>query len=214
MQIPEQFFGVQKQVVHVAGEVVSVMSFIMGNYYHFLTEMLPRLVAPVSATVSSNPQNAAVAPVLYRERRGSAGPVAAALESALSRVLSDSSLCAQRAAPHVWELMAMLGLSAPDPLIYDADQSVQFHFARLHTLQWEQPNKADEAVNDLWSPVLMPRLALDVVRSAFQQCTFTTEPGKQAPVVYITRYAAVCACMDDIAQRRPVALGAERGAAD
>ena len=41
-QIPEQFHGVVHPVVKVEGEVVSVMSFIMGNYYHFLTEMVPR----------------------------------------------------------------------------------------------------------------------------------------------------------------------------
>ena len=77
--------------------------------------------------------------------------------------------------PHVWELIELLGLKIPpnhieyDPSVHKQYGHCQtsltsgvmpcrFQYDKLHTIQWEQPNKADVDQMDLWSPVIMPKV--------------------------------------------------------
>ena len=42
LQLPEFFFGPKPNPIEIAGDVAVVLSPIMHNYFHFLTELVPK----------------------------------------------------------------------------------------------------------------------------------------------------------------------------
>ena len=179
-QVHENFHGPKDDVKHIGGTVVSLLSSKMLNHFHWTAEGLSRFVTSRFIFAFSNPYHRLLLTHQYVTSHKSAlRDVKVLIPSkvlAAHVVIPMMSMLAKAKIPHIWATIEMLGLDFGGAFIEHqpelhstcvassfscisiTEHSFRYHFDKLLSIQWEQPNTDDADQNDLWSGYLPPKV--------------------------------------------------------